>query len=116
MPAKKGSRAAATAKYANAQNQESEARRSVPGDIHEDVKAALEAKGVQVEALRELDRASEGEAEETVTLVGPNPEANVTDANGLVFRDGKAEGVPKSLADRYVADFDGYEVQGGKGK
>ena len=111
MPPKKNTRAAAVSRYANAQTDEAVARQSVPGNIHEDVVAAFEAKGEQIAALKELDVLSQPEVEETVTLVGPNPRANVTDVNGTVFRDGKAE-VSRSLAERYVGDFEGYEIQG----
>ena len=112
MARKKSSATEATVKYANAQLDEQAARESRPGDIHEDTAAAYEAKKEQVQALKELDKAiaESREEEETVTLTGPNPRANLTDANGVTFKDGKAEGVPKSLAMRYVNDFDGYSV------
>ncbi len=115
MARKKPSLTEATVKYANAQLDEAHARESVhPDRIHEDTASAMEAKARQIEALHEADaaRLAAREQEQTVTLVGPNPRANLTDANGVAFKDGKAEGVPKSLAERYARDFEGYEVQG----
>lgn len=114
MAARKNTSAGATVRYANGQTDEAIARQSVPGDIHEDVVAAFAAKGEQIAALKQLDELAQGESEETVRLVGPNPRANVTDVNGVVFRDGVAEDVPKSLAERLVSDFSGYEIQATK--
>jgi hypothetical protein len=50
---------------------------------------------------------------EPVTLVGGvvNSEANVTDAGGVTLAGGVAEGVPRSLAERYARAFKGYEIQ-----
>jgi hypothetical protein len=46
-----------------------------------------------------------------VTLLAPNSEANVTDAGGVTLAGGVAEGVPRSLAERYARAFKGYEIQ-----
>lgn len=114
MVRKKAASTEATVKYANAQLDEQKARESRPGAIHEDLAGAYEAKKVQAQALQELDNAvaESRNKEGTVTLIGPNPRANLTDANGVTFKDGKAENVSKALAERYVNDFDGYEIKG----
>ncbi len=70
-----------------------------------------EAKKRQVAAMDALYAAQQPEPEETVTLVGPNAEASLTDANGVEFVNGVAEGVPRSLAEKYVVDFGGYEIK-----
>ncbi len=104
----------AVVKYSGAQADEAEARESRPDAIHENVPEALKAKAVAVEAMDELYVLNQPEQEETVTLTGPNPRANITDTNGVRFVNGKAEGVPKSLAERYEREFDGYSVGGSK--
>lgn len=103
----------ANVKYANAQADEALARGSFPDAIHENVPAALKAKEKAVEAMDELYNLETGEKEGTVTLTGPNDRANVTDANGVRFVDGKAEDVPKSVADFYVNELEGYSTSSG---
>lgn len=104
----------AVVKYANAQADEALARSSTPENIHEDLSGADAAHKVAAEALKELDNAvrAEKSKEDAVTLVGPNPRVSLTDANGVRFENGEAKDVPKSLAERYMADFDGYSVKG----
>ena len=102
--------------YGEAQAAEAKARGSYPDHIHEDTAAAREAKQKAVKAADELYRLSEetrtGSDGETVTLLAPNPNISVTDTNGIKFVEGKAENVDKALAERYVKDFEGYEIQG----
>ncbi len=111
--------APAIARHAKAQADEANARSShYPDAIHEDTSAAREAKAEAVKAMdemyaeREATRLGLNEDEETVTLVSPNPWANVTDSNGVRFENGRAE-VKASLAERYLLDGDGYTVEGG---
>lgn len=106
----------AEVKYAQAQDKEAAAREKGPRNHGADLVEVAEAKKEQIEAILEAEEAAAGKPEDTVTLVGPNDKANVTDANGVKFVNGKAEDVPQSLAERYVADLDGYSIQGGKGK
>jgi hypothetical protein len=58
-----------------------------------------------------LYAAQQPEPEETVTLNSPNSEVNLTDSNGVTFENGVAEGVPRSLAQKYPVDFEGYEIR-----
>ncbi|MDP9474793.1 MAG: hypothetical protein M3R38_03735 [Actinomycetota bacterium] len=102
----------AIARHQKAQADEAEARTRGGDPV-----AIMEAKAEAVKAMDEIYRlqnaARTGEGEEKVSLVSPNPYANVVDANGLRFVDGRAEGVPRSLARRYVDDFDGYRIEEG---
>lgn len=102
----------ANVKYANAQADEALARGSFPDAIHENLPAALKAKAVAAEAMDEIHNLGSGDKEDTVTLTGPNDRANVTDANGVRFVNGKAEDVPKSVADFYVNELEGYSASG----
>jgi hypothetical protein len=117
---KKNQDAPAIARHSKAQADEARARGSrYPDAIHEDTSAAREAKAEAVRAMdemyaeREATRLGTSEDEETVTLLSPNPWANVTDSNGVRFQNGRAEGVKASLAERYLLDGDGYSVEGG---
>lgn len=95
------------AEYDRAQADEAEAR--VRGG---DPVAIMEAKSRQAKALDALAEAGRPDEEERVVLISPNPHANVTDSQGLTFVDGRAEGVPLSLARKYEADFSGYTIEG----
>lgn len=114
------SRVEVASEFSNAQEEEGFARGShYPDAIHEDTAAAREAKTKAVEVADELyalDETTRLGEEDVVTLVGPNPKANIVDSQGLHFVDGKAEGVPKSVADKYVADLEGYSIQGKSSK
>ena len=117
----KSKRLQAGIEYGNAQHEEAEARGShYPDAIHEDGTAARDAKQRAVKAADELYALAEqtrtGSDGEKVTLVGPNPNITLTDANGIRFVKGKAENVDKALAEKYLADFEGYEIQGKSGK
>jgi hypothetical protein len=73
--------------------------------------AVDEAVARKTRAEDDLYAALQPEHEETVTLLAPNSEANVTDAGGVTLAGGVAEGVPRSLAERYAREFKGYEIQ-----
>ncbi len=102
-------RVRAEVRYAGAQQDEKAAR-----EAH-DQAAADRAKAEQVAAMDELYRLREetrtGAREGRVTLVCPNPHANLTDGGGVTFVDGRAEGVPLPRARKYVEDFDGYTME-----
>ncbi|MDP9485312.1 MAG: hypothetical protein M3Q49_05890 [Actinomycetota bacterium] len=104
MTERKLTEAEALGLYAKAQQDEAEAR--VAGDL-----AGIdEAKAVQVRALDALQTARLPEAEPAYTLYSPNPHATLTDAQGVTFVDGRATGVPESLARKYRDDF-GYRAE-----
>jgi hypothetical protein len=100
---------AAQSKYGEAQLAEQQAR-----EAH-DQEGIDAAKVEQQQALDELFAVDEEirtfANEERVVLISPNPRANIVDSNGLEFRDGRAEGVRKSVAERYVFDLDGYTIE-----
>jgi hypothetical protein len=73
--------------------------------------AINEAKGRKVEAADALYAARQPEPEETVTLLSPNSAASGKDSAGLEWHQGKAEGVPRSLAERLAAEFPGYQIR-----
>jgi hypothetical protein len=102
-------RVALEARYSNAQAGEQRAT-----EAH-DQAGADRAKAEAVAAMDELYRLDEltrtGRGEEKVTLVCPNPHANLVDAGGVTFVDGRAEGVPRSLARKYLQDFSGYTTE-----
>ena len=102
-------RVALEARYSNAQQDEKRAR-----EAH-DQAGADRAKAEAVAAMDELYRLDEqtrtGGAEVTVTLVCSNPHANLVDACGVTFVDGRAKGVPRSLARKYLQDFNGYTTE-----
>jgi hypothetical protein len=95
----------AMGEYNRAQADEAEARMRGGDPV-----ATMEAKSRQVRAMDTIAAAGRPEEEEKVTLVSPNPYATVVDSNGVAFVDGRAEGVPRSLAQRYVVDF-GYTIE-----
>ncbi len=101
-------RVALEARYSNAQQDEQRAR-----EAH-DQAGADRAKAEAVAAMDELYRLDEqtrtGSDEDTVILVCPNPHANLVDAGGVTFVDGRAE-VPRSLARKYQQDFAGYTTE-----
>jgi hypothetical protein len=105
----RGARVALEARYSNAQQDEKRAR-----EAH-DQAGADRAKAEAVAAMDELYRLDEqtrtGSDEDTVSLVCPNPHANLVDAGGVTFVDGRAEGVPRSLARKYLQDFGGYTTE-----
>lgn len=119
MARKQSAAQKAQAQYDGAQQDEARARGSqYPDHIHEDVAAASEAKGRAVEAADELYRLQEEtrsgvdeEGRQLVTLVAPNENANVTDSNGVEFVDGKAK-VERHLAEAYVQNLEGYDLEG----
>jgi hypothetical protein len=97
----------AQAKLTKAQADEAAAReRGGGGPV-----AVMEAQARAAEAMDELYAAQQPEPEETVTLIGPNPAVNVTDSNGVQFENGVASGVPRSLAQMYVRELGGYQIQ-----
>ena len=101
---------AAQSEYSDAQLAEQEAREA------NDFAGIDEAKAEQVEALDEIHEIEESirtfADEGRVTLVSPNPRANITDSNGLEFVDGKAQGVRRSVAEKYVFDLgSGYKIE-----
>ncbi len=102
-------RARLEARYSNAQLDEQAAR-----EAH-DQAGADRAKAEQVAAMDALYKLAEdvrtGAREGRVVLVGPNPDANITDSHGITFVDGRAEGVPRPLARKYVEDLEGYRIQ-----
>ncbi len=102
-------RVALEARYSNAQQDEQTAREAHDQD------GADRAKAEAVAAMDELYRLDEqtrtGSDEEVVTLVCPNPHANLVDAGGVTFVDGRAEGVPRILARKYLQDFSGYTTE-----
>ena len=102
-------RVALEARYSNAQQDEQTAREAHDQD------GADRAKAEAVAAMDELYRLDEqtrtGSDEVTVTLVCPNPHANLVDAGGVTFVDGRAEGVPRILARKYLQDFGGYTTE-----
>ncbi len=102
-------RVALEARYSNAQQDEKRAR-----EAH-DQAGADRAKAEAVAAMDELYRLDEqtrtGSDEKKVTLVCPNPHANLVDAGGVTFVDGRAEGVPRILARKYLQDFPGYTTE-----
>ncbi len=104
---------AARVEYGNAVLDEQAAREG--GDLA-GVDRAKQAQTDALDTVSKLENAmARGEfyQEETVTLVSPNPRANLTDGAGVTFVDGKAEGVPRSLAEKYTAvEFDGYSIEG----
>ncbi len=60
-----------------------------------------------------LDEATRtGSGEERVTLVCANPYATVVDANGVEFKNGRAEGVRRSVAEEYARSLEGYSIVG----
>lgn len=97
------------ADYSNAQQDEKRAR-----EAH-DQPGADRAKAEAVKALDAIyaldEQTRTRSDEETVTLVCPNPHANLVDANGVTFVEGRAEGVPRSLARKYTDDFPGYTIE-----
>lgn len=97
------------ARYGNAQQDEKAAR-----EAHDQV-GVDRAKAEQVAALDALHALREnkrtGADEGTVALICPNPDANLTDSNGVTFVDGRAEGVPRPLATKYTQDLDGYTIE-----
>ena len=99
------------ARYAAAQLAEKRAREA--GDLP----GIDAAKAEQVAAMDEIsciDLATRtGGDEERVTLVCANPYANLTDANGITFVDGRAEGVRRSVAVEYVRSLEGYSLEEG---
>ena len=101
-------RVALEARYSNAQQDEQTAREAHDQD------GADRAKAEAVAAMDELYRLDEqtrtGSDEDTVILVCPNPHANLVDAGGVTFVDGRAE-VPRSLARKYLQDFGGYTTE-----
>ncbi len=101
-------RVALEARYSNAQQDEQKAR-----EAH-DQAGADRAKAAAVAAMDELYRLDErtrtGSDEEKVTLVSPNPHANLEDPGGATFVDGRAE-VPRSLARKYLQDMAGYTTE-----
>ncbi|MDP9475108.1 MAG: hypothetical protein M3R38_05355 [Actinomycetota bacterium] len=102
-------RVRAEVRYSNAQQDERRAR-----EAH-DQAGVDRAKAEQVAAMDELYKLREdvrtGAHEGRVVLVCPNPNANLTDANGVTFVGGRAEGVPRPLARKYCEDFDGYAIE-----
>ena len=100
----------AVAEYSRAQHDEKTAREG--GDLRgiDQAKHAQRQAMDEIAAIDEATRTNAGK--QRVILISPNPNANVTDANGLSFVDGKAEGVPLSLARKYTGDFDGYQIEG----
>ena len=103
-------RTRAEARYSAAQLAEKRAREA--GDLP----GIDAAKAEQVAAMDEISRIDlatrTGSDEERVVLLSPNPYANVTDARGITFVDGRAEGVPRSVAEYYVREF-GHAIEGG---
>jgi hypothetical protein len=101
-------RVALEARYSNAQQDEQRAT-----EAH-DQAGADRAKAEAVAAMDELYRLDEltrtGSDEERVILVCPNPHANLVDAGGATFVDGRAE-VPRSLARKYLQDMTGYTTE-----
>jgi len=77
------------------------ARAGIPG---------AEAVAAMDELYRLDERTRTGSDEETTILVCPNPHANLVDAGGVTFVDGRAE-VPRSLARKYLQDMDGYTTE-----
>ena len=104
----RGARVALEARYSNAQQDEKLAREA------NDQAGADRAKAEAVTAMDELYRLDEqtrtGSDEDSVTLVCPNPHANLVDAGGVTFVDGRAE-VPRILARKYLQDFPGYTTE-----
>jgi len=102
-------RVALEARYSNAQQDEQTAREAHDQD------GADRAKAEAVAAMDELYRLDEqtrtGSDEDTVILVCPNPHANLVDAGGVTFVDGRAEGVPRIHARKYLQDFSGYTTE-----
>ncbi len=98
----------AEVRYSNAQQDEKAAREG------HDQAGADRAKAEAVAAMDEIYRLDEqtrtGSGEERVTLVCPNPNANLSDSN-VTFVDGRAMGVPRSLARKYVEDLVGYTIE-----
>jgi GTP cyclohydrolase FolE2 len=99
----------AEVRYSNAQLDEQRAREAHNQAGIDRAKAEQEAAQNELYALTEAARTNA--SEERVTLVCPNPEANLTDAAGVTFVDGRAEGVRVSVARKYLEDFDGYQVE-----
>ena len=100
---------AAEVRWGNAQLAEKRAREA-------NNPAGIEAaKAEQVEAMDEIARIDEetrtDAKEERVTLIGPNPYANIVDSNGVEVTNGRAEGVRRSLARKYLEDLDGYTIE-----
>jgi hypothetical protein len=77
-------------------------------------KARDDAREAKIQASQDLarieaERARPQDFEEQVTLVGPNPYTN-TDSAGIEWVEGKAP-VPRSVAERLVAEFEGYSIE-----
>ncbi len=101
-------RIAAEARYAKAQQDEAAAREAHSPRGVDAAKAEQEAAMDEIYKLQEETRTGAGGDE--VTLIGPNPFANVTDSNDVTFVDRKAR-VRRSLARKYVEDLDGYTIE-----
>lgn len=104
-------RTRAEIRYSDAQLAEKAAREA------NDLRGIDAAKVEQVAALDEIsaiDQATRtGSDEERVTLVCPNPDADLTDSNGVTFVGGRAVGVRRSLAAKYVELDGGYAIEEG---
>ena len=103
-------RTRAEARYAAAQLAEKRAREA--GDLP----GIDKAKAEQVAAMNEVAAidltARTGSDEERVTLLAANPYANVVDANGVEFKNGRAEGVRRSVAVEYTRSLEWYSIEG----
>jgi hypothetical protein len=96
----------AQSRLARAQTKESEAPW---GSLERD-----QARGEKIQAENDLYRIEQERAhperyEPTVILVAPSDIA-FTDSAGIEWVDGRAT-VPKSVAERYVNDLEGYEIE-----
>jgi hypothetical protein len=101
----------AEVRYSNAQLDEQRAREAHNQAGVDSAKAEQEAAQNELYALTEATRT--GAHEDRVTLVCPNPRANLTDASGVTFADGRAQGVRLSVARKYLQDFEGYTIEEG---
>lgn len=99
----------AKVRYSNATLAEKAAR-----EAHDQagVEKATQEQQAALNELYELEEARRTNAhEERVTVISPNSAANLTDALGTTFVDGRAKGVCLSVAQKYLQDFDGYQVE-----
>lgn len=96
-------------RYGSAQQAEAAAHEAHDQAGVDRAKAEQVAALDELHALREAKRA--GAELGTVVLICPNPNANLTDSNGVTFVDGRAEGVPRPLARKYAEDHDGYTTE-----